>query len=331
MINEERLSIWSQPSSADGRLKAASKLVVRVINRARDHDVPMVAGSVAFFCVLALLPLSIAAISVYGLLFDRHDVVVQMQGLVRVLPWRARQLLTQELLRIVDSTSLGAQLSLGLLFSLWSASSGTQALIEGLSLARGKRDTRSYVRLRALALLMTLGMLVLGGLMLGWVAVTPGVWARLGLQGFALRAAQALQQLMLPLVVATGLAAVYRYAPDGYVRRWSNVIPAAIVGTLLWLAASFGLSTFLAHLSTFGRTYGALAGAIGLFLWFYLSALAVLIGAQVEAEVRPLTLHRTRPGSAPPTSGPRADCSASGPGSVNLQGEPRPTHEAGLH
>lgn len=274
--------------------------MVRVINRAREHDVPMVAGSVAFFCVLALLPLSIAAISVYGLLFDRHDVVIQMQSLARVLPWRARQLLTVELLRIVDSSSLGAQLGFGLVFSLWSASSGTQALIEGLSLARGKRDTRSYLKLRGLAILMTLGMLVLGGLMLGWATLTPTVWASLGLNGSALRVGHVIQQLFLPIMVSAGLATVYRYAPDGYVRTWSNVIPAAIAGTLLWLAASVGLSLFLSHAGAFGRTYGALAGAIGLFLWFYLSAMAVLIGAQVEAEVNPRSLRRpTRPPAKP--------------------------------
>ncbi|MGE0321973.1 MAG: YihY/virulence factor BrkB family protein [Polyangiaceae bacterium] len=301
---EQSLTSWSAPSSGDGRLKASAKAVVRVINRARENDVPMVAGSVAFFCVLALLPLSIAAISVYGLVFDRHDVVTQMQSLTRVLPWRARQLLAQELLRIVDSPTLGAQLSLGLVFSLWSASSGTQALIEGLSLARGKRDTRSYLRLRALAILMTLGMLLLGGLMLGWAALTPGVWARFGLHGAAASVAQVLRQLFLPVAVAGGLAAVYRYAPDGYVRRWSNVIPAAVVGTLLWLAASVGLSVFLSHVASFGRTYGALAGVIGLFLWFYLSALAVLIGAQVEAEVSPRSLRPARPKPAPPANTP---------------------------
>lgn len=310
---EQSLSCWSQPKRGDGRIKSGTKLLVRAVNRARLHDVPMVAGSVAFFCVLALLPLSIAAISVYGLLFDRHDVVGQMQSLARVLPWKARQLLTAELLRIVDSTSLGAQLGLGLLFSLWSASSGTQALIEGLSLARGQRDTRSYVRLRALAIVMTLGMLILGGLMLGWAAVTPEVWRWLGLQGVSLRVAQTLQQLFLPVAVTAGLAAVYRYAPDGYVRRWSNVVPAALVGGVLWLAASVGLSTFLAHLSSFGRTYGALAGAIGLFLWFYLSALAVLIGGQVEAELSLRSLRPARPKPPPAVNHALGEANVCGP------------------
>jgi membrane protein len=177
----------------------------------------------------------------------------------------------------------------GLLLLLWGSASGIQTLIKAVNLAYDEEETRSYFRLRALALALTLGALVFLLVSLSGLALLPTLLASLGLDDATTELLMMVRWPLLGVVFLGSLAVVYRLAPDRRAPKWRWVTLGSVAALIVWLAGS-GL--FSLYVRTFGRysdTYGALGAAIVLLLWFYLSAFAILLGAEINAE----TEHQT--------------------------------------
>jgi membrane protein len=94
---------------------------------------------------------------------------------------------------------------------------------------------------------------------------------------------------LLLIIVMLGLAALYRYAPDRAEPQWRWVSPGAIVATVLWIIASIAFTVYVANFNSYDKTYGSLGGVIILLTWLYLSALAVLLGAVINAQAEKQT------------------------------------------
>lgn len=259
----------------------------RVYREFFEDQIPIVAGSVAFFGMLALFPLLIAMISLYGLLADPGDVVRSLPEFTVAMPPITRRLIGEQLLEIArgSSTTLGLGLFTSLLFTLVSAAGGAEALISGINIAYDQPETRSMFKLRLLALKFTLLFIVGLCVSLALIAVVPPLIERLGMGEQARWLAALLRWPALAIAMIGGLSVMYRQAPNRTPARWPWVTWGATLATALWLLASWGLSAYIANFGSFNRTYGTLGGVMGLLLWFYLSAIAVLIGAEVNAEL----------------------------------------------
>jgi len=169
-----------------------------------------------------------------------------------------------------------------------------------LSRAYDEREERKFVKLRGTALLFTAGaVFALIFAMLALVAL-PSVfhWLHLGAVGRVV--ASILRWPLLAAMLMSGLAVLYRFGPDRDEPKWSWVTPGAIVATVMWLVGSIGFAAYTATFGKFNQTYGALGAVIVLLLWLYLSALAVLVGAEVNAEMEHQTLVDTTKGPALP-------------------------------
>lgn len=262
-------------------------VIWRVGSELSEDRVTMLAASVAFYAMLALFPALVAVVSLYGLLADPHQVTSSVARLSAAVPWTARQLIITELHRIASTPGTGLTLSLigSIVVALISASSGVLGLIDGITTAYDERETRGILRQRLLALAFAVGASLFIVISVAVLTVIPGLMRHLGLASQTRWLFSVLRWPALAACVMLGLALLYRYAPNRTPARWPWVMSGAALATVIWLGASYLLSLYVENFGRFSRMYGALGAMIILLLWFYVSAIAVLLGAEINAEL----------------------------------------------
>jgi membrane protein len=251
-----------------------------------DANLFLVAGGVTYALLLALFPGLAALVSIYGLVLNPAQVEAQVGALSGVLPDQSRQLLSDQLHSLVTASSgtLGVSAGLALLLALWSASRGMSGLITALNIAYEEKETRGFFKLNALAIGLTLGLVIGGLLIIALLAVLPAAIQLIGLGGTTKWLLLGLEWPLLIAVVLSGLAIVYRYAPDRDEPLWRWVSPGAISATVLWLIGSIGFTVYVANFNSYDKTYGSLGGVVILLTWLYLSSFIVLLGAAINAQ-----------------------------------------------
>ena len=273
-------------------------ILKRVKAEVKEDNVTLLAAGVAFYAMLAIFPAIIAVVTVYGMVADPAQVESQVSEFAKGLPAGADELITEQLSNVVNAgqQALSIGLAISLLAVLWSASGGVQGLVKSLNLVYDERETRGFVKLRGLSLLLTLGAIVVVVVALALIAVFPGVIDDLGLGQAGELAASISRWVVLALVVLTALAVLYRYAPDRANPRWRWVSWGAVVALVVWLLGSVGFSWYVDNFGKYNQTYGALASVIVLLLWLFLSSFAVLLGAEFDAEIERQTARDTTTG-----------------------------------
>jgi membrane protein len=283
-------------------------VVKRTQKEVKTDNVTLIAAGVAFYSMLAIFPALIAVVSLYGLVANPANVAKQVNSFAKSMPPGAGDLLTNQLQKIVSTSggSLSIALVISILGALWSASAATQALMKGLKVIYDERETRGAAKLRGLALLLTIGAIVVVLGALGLVAVLPGVLNKIGLGHAGELAISIGRWPALIVLVAVGLAVLYRLGPDREAPRWRWVSWGAVAAVLLWVVISVAFSYYVSNFGRYNQTYGSLGAVIVLLLWLWLSALAALIGAELDAEIERETARQAtgarRPSGAPETA-----------------------------
>ena len=274
----------------------------RTLKEVKADNVPITAAGVAFYAMLALAPTMVALVSIYGLVTTPEESAKQVEGLTRALPGEAARLLVDQLKSITgsDSSGLGVKLAVSLVGLLWSASSGTTALIRGLDIAYDETEERGFVKLRARALVLTVVAIVGAALVLGLTLALPAILDAAGLSSVGKTVGLVLRWPLLGILGLLTLAALYRYGPDRDKARWRWVSPGAVVAALLWVVGSGLFAFYAGRFASYNETYGTLAGAVVLLLWLYLTSLAILVGAELNAELESQTLQDSTVGDSAP-------------------------------
>jgi membrane protein len=274
----------------------------RVKAEVKEDNVTLLAAGVAFYAMLAIFPAIIAVVTVYGMVADPAQVQSQVGELAKSLPSGADQLLTEQLKSVTEAgrQSLSIGLAVSLLAVLWTASGGVQGLVKGLNLVYDEKESRGFLKLRGLSLLLTLGAILIAVVAIALVAVFPAVVDDLKLGQTGQLAASIARWVVLALLVLSAVAVLYRYAPDRANPRWRWVSWGAVVALVLWLLGSIGFSWYVDNFGKYNQTYGALAAVIILLLWLFLSAFAVLLGAEIDAEIERQTVRDTTTGPERP-------------------------------
>lgn len=247
------------------------------------------AAQMAFYFLLALFPFLIFAISILGLLASNSHFEQQLvHWLTQAMPHSASGLV-QNVVQQTTHRSGSGKLSFGILFSLWTASSGMVAVIQGLNAAFDLTEERSWLRQRFTALwltaamsvfmLLAVAMIVFGG----WIGAWLG--SRTGLSDVIALLWNILQWPLAFVLVTVALSILYRYAPNQPQPQWKWVTPGAIAAVVLWMIASLGFRIYLMYSNSYASTYGSLGAVIILIMWFYITAIAFLLGAEVNAEI----------------------------------------------
>ncbi|WP_177242578.1 YihY/virulence factor BrkB family protein [Amycolatopsis marina] len=282
MTEREQEATTSRPLAA---WRAVAK---RVLDEVREDQLPLAAAGIAFFGMLALVPALIALLTIFALVADTQYVRDQIEPIMSALPGSASDLLLGQLRSAVELGRSG--LTFGLLASvvavLWSTSTAMRALIAGINRAFDQEETRGFLRLRGLALLFTVGALLVVAVALGAVAALPVVLDVLGVPESSRWMVAVARWLGLVVLIGAALAVLYRYAPDRGQGAWRWRSAGTVSALLLWLAGSALFSVYVEGFGRYQGTYGTLAGIVVLLLWLYLSSFSVLFGAEVDAVLR---------------------------------------------
>jgi membrane protein len=266
----------------------------------RDH-VSLVAAGTAFFGLLAIFPAMTALVSLYGLVADPASIRDHAEAIRGVAPEAAADIIETQLERIVEQTgTAGLAFVAGLAVALWSANAGMKSLFEAMNVAYGETEKRSFVWLNLISMALTLGAMVVLIVFMIAIAVVPAAIAILGLEGAGAWLVSLLRWPIILVAAAAALAVVYRYGPSRTHPQWRWVTPGSVLASVGWVVASMLLSWYVSNFADYNETYGTLGAAIGLMMWFWISALVVLVGAELNAELEHQTAEDTTVGSEQP-------------------------------
>jgi membrane protein len=304
VAEEDRGRLAERPGQIPAR--GWRDILLRVKAGVKRDQVPLLSAGVAFYALLSLFPAIIAIVSVYGLVANPDTVRRQIEQSSKLLPAGTTRIVRDQIAQITGGAgrALSLALVLSILTALWSASSGMKALITGVNMAYGEPQRRGFLKLRGLALLVTLGAMVVATVALALLVGLPAVASHLPT---VVRLVLVIGRWpLLAALVAVGLAVLYRLAPDRDQPRWSWLSWGSAAATLLWIVASVGFSFYASHVGNYNRTYGALGGIVILLFWLFLSAFAVLVGAELNAEMELQTTSDTTVGAGRPMGERRA-------------------------
>jgi membrane protein len=260
------------------------------------------AAQLAYYFFLALFPALLFLVALISFV-PVDDLLETITGtLARVAPGEVLSVIQEQVLKIAQDKD-GGLLTLGMLGTIWSTSSGVTAIIDTLNQAYDIQEGRPWwkVRLTAIALTIALAVFIVASTVL--VVAGPALADRVA-AWFHLGAAFAWTWKILQWPVVFGLvslaiAIVYYYAPDAE-QDWIWITPGSILATLLWLVISLGFRVYITNFGAYTETYGAIGGVIVVLLWFYLSGLAVLVGAELNAEIEHASPYGKEPGEKVP-------------------------------
>lgn len=269
----------------------------RTKQQVNEDNLSIVAAGVAFYAFVAVVPAIVVLVALYGLVADPATVTDQVTSLARFLPGEVVPLLRDQMTRIAnDETKAGISAIIGVLLALYSSANATKALITGLNIAYEEEEKRGFIKLNAVALMLTFGAIVGVVLAVSLVAGLPVVLKYLHITSGV---ETMLNIVRWPLVAAAfgiGLAVLYRFGPSRDDAKWRWISPGAIVAGVLWLIGSALFSLYVAKAGTYDQVYGPLGAVVVFLMWLYISAFVVLIGAELNSELERQTVKDTTTG-----------------------------------
>jgi membrane protein len=244
-----------------------------------DHLSEM-AGAVTYSMVLAVFPFLLFLVSVGSLFINPAREVAIIDHLGRIAPAPVTALVGNRIRKLAAQPSAGF-LSAGILVAIWAASSGMVTLMTALNICYGVRETRPFWKTRGLAVLLTLFAAILTIVATLVTVAVPPILAHFGKVG------SALLWLRFPIagVFIIGVWGVLYWLLPDVEQRLRFITPGSVTGVILWLVASWGFSTYVAHFGRYEVTYGALTGMVILLLWMWISAQVFLLGAEINVVI----------------------------------------------
>jgi membrane protein len=270
-----------------------------------------------FYALLAVVPSLTAFVSSYGLFADPNTIADHVSFIASVMPAGAFDIVREQIERIVGKSDGKLTLTFvgGLAVAIWSANAGMKALFDGLNVVYDEEEKRGFVRLNMISLAFTAGAIVMLLLAVGVVIVFPLALAFFGLGTMTETIVAFARWPAVFLVIVLALGVLYRFGPSRRGARWQWLSLGSVFGAFAWLVASLLFSWYLSNFGNYDATYGSLGAVIGLMMWMWLSMTAVLLGAELNAEIE----HQTARDS---TVGPDKPLGARGATMADTVGAP---------
>jgi membrane protein len=245
-------------------------------------------GSLAYYYFLSLLPLLILVASALAYIPIPHLFDQVLLWMAYFVPADSMTLVRKVFSDLMATRNSGF-LSFGIIGTIWTASGASAAMIEALNVAYDVKEGRPFWHTRLLAIGLTTMLAVLAAVVLAAMILGPvlGVRAahRVGLDPLFTLSWSYFRWVLAIAFSILAVEGVYYLAPNVEQRRFWRTVPGAVVAVGLWIAASYGLGFYLQHFGNLSRSYGTLGAVAALLLWFYVSSAAILIGAEMNAEL----------------------------------------------
>jgi membrane protein len=270
------------------------QLTRKVLDGINEDDLFGRASELAFSFLLALFPLLLFMLVIFGLFTSRSSELQSslLSYFAHFLPPTAFQLLSQvtnELGRNATSGKFTFDIVFDMVLALWFGSGGMSSMIFTLNAAYRVCESRSWFRIRLIALGLTVAIsillltalliLLVGGNLVDWIGV------KLHLRSIVVIIWKGLQLAAAVLFVIVSCSMIYYCGPNLGKRNWYWGTPGSMFGAFLWLAASVGFRIYLHFLNTYPATYGSLEAVMILLVWLYITGLAFLIGGEINAQI----------------------------------------------
>lgn len=249
------------------------------------------AAQLSYYFLLALFPFLIFISAVLGQVFAGnaelyHELLAYLSA---VMPSSAYEVV-RDTVDEITLGSTGGKLSFSLLLTLWTASSGMEAVINGLNIAYDVTERRTWWKRRIVAVSLTVFLSLISGVALLLALFGSRIGSFLATQygyGEAFEKMWVTAQLAFPpLFMLLVFALIYRFAPNVRAHGWQALLPGALVSVTLWIGATALFRAYLVYFDSYSKTYGSLGAVIVLMLWLYLTGIAILIGGEVNSEIR---------------------------------------------
>lgn len=262
----------------------------------------LIAAGATFYLLLALFPALAAFVSLYGFVADPTTIADHIAFLGGLLPTGGFQIIRDQLTALArqDQSALSWGFATGLIIALWSANNGIKALFDGLNVAYGESEKRSFLRLNMVSFAFTFGALAIGIAMIVSVGVVPAIFALFHVDHMTEFLVDWLRWPVLLVMVAAGICLLYRFGPSRERAKWRWISWGAALATLVWLIASWGFSFYLQNFADYNATYGSLGAVIGFMMWTWISVVILLVGAELNAEMEHQTVVDSTTGAPQP-------------------------------
>lgn len=264
----------------------AAQYFFRLLQNIEEDYIGLLAAGVAFYFFMAAFPALAAMISLYGLFSDPIFISQQLQNLENFLPAESLKILADQAQSISSSNNaaLGLGFIVGLILAVYATTKGVRALMKGLNIAFNVKERRNIVLQNYTAFMLTLGMMVYLLFSLSLIALMPAVLNILPLPDIITIPLLTLRWPLLMFSAMIGLQIIYHYAPSHPKNKKIKFFSwGSLVAMLFWVGGSSLFSLFVSNFGNYNETYGSLGAVAVLLLWFWLNALTILFGAEVNA------------------------------------------------
>ena len=264
-----------------------SELLKRAAKETIADDVLSLSAQQAYYFFFSLFPalLTLIAIASFFPLYNLTDEVIRTLG--RIAPPDLITIINDQLIKISDNKN-GGLLTFAFLVTLWSSSGAMASIITTLNAAYDITEGRSWWRVRMTAILLTIGLAFFILISMTLIIVGPTMAEKLAV---AMHLGPVFEWgwkiLQWPIVFAlasVGIAIIYYYAPDAE-QYWVWLTPGAVTATALWILFSLALKYYISNIGDFNETYGTIGAVMATLLWFYVTSITILIGAELNAEI----------------------------------------------
>ena len=275
-----------------------TELARRTWREAVDDDVLGLAAQLSYYFFLALFPalLFLLALASFFPLSNLTDDIGRSLGSF-VSP-QVLELINEQMRRLANNEN-GGLLTFGVAGALWSSSAALVSIVGALNRAYDIDEGRPWWKVRLVAIGLTLGVAMIVLVALSLVLVGPTLAEKLGhTTGWGAPFEWTWLLLQWPLVfvlVSTGIGLIYYFGPDAD-QDWVWITPGAVAATVLWLFVSILFKLYVANFTDYEGSYGSVGGVIVVLLWFYVSGIAILTGAELNAEIEHASPHGKAPG-----------------------------------
>ena len=248
------------------------------------------------------LPAVAAFVSLYGLVADASTIDAHLSLAAGIFPAGAVDILHEQITKLVAKSD--AKLSLGFLtglaVALWSANAGMKAIIDALNVVYDEKEKRGLVKLNLVSLLFTFIALISLIVALAAIVVAPIIFSAVGLSSLLSVAIVVLRWPLLFILATVALALIYRYGPSRREARWQWLSVGSAAAAIGWLISSVLFSWYIANFGAYNATYGSLGAAVGMMMWMWISAIVILLGGELNAEIEHQTAHDSTVGDEKP-------------------------------
>jgi membrane protein len=290
-IDREPKRSGRQPEGpAHPRKGSAMQTLKRTVSEFSEDNLTDSAAALTYYAVLSIFPALLALVSIVGLVGDPQTITKAMTDIVSSIgPASAADTFKGPIQDLTKSSgAAGILLIAGIASALWTASAYVGAFMRASNVIYEVEEGRSFIKRRPLQMLVTLMLVVMLALVLVALVLTGPVAKQIGSAVGVGSAAVTVWDIakwpVLLVVVAFMIALLYYAAPNAKLRGLKSIFPGAALAIVVWLLASAGFAFYVANFGSYNKTYGALGGVIVFLLWLWITNVAILLGADLNAE-----------------------------------------------